>query len=438
MSRKKAFELGEYFEKIVVRKILEGDARFSYWLTYLKPEYFTVSHLRHFVRRIRRIRRKEGILPTRKILKQSIQQDEELTSKEKRFFQKALVALWKIRPKEAEELYALSELKKFIRKQEYLLAIEKSLEELERQRNGDVVTFLDNIFGKVLRLGDDSPSVQGLSYFETVRDRLLTKEQRIPHYRLLIPEIDCHLRNNGMQPGETVMWLAATGAGKTMALVHTAKAWLLQKLRGVYYTLQLQEEDIAERFDASFSGIPLTELAERGPEACRKLRKLGKRYGKSLIIKYFPRYKHSIQSLRNHLQLLKESDFHPQFIVIDFLNYLQPSAPTQKDAEGSRYFKGGDVVGEFIALCQEMKLLGAGGIQANRMAVNEDVTTIQHVAESFASVMEATLVISINRKAEERETEKARLFIAKYSFGKDMIVVPIHTNYEKGSLYRKL
>ena len=61
-----------------------------------------------------------------------------------------------------------------------------------------------------------------------------------------------------------------------------------------------------------------------------------------------------------------------------------------------------------------------------------------HVAQSFEMAMEATLVISVNRNATERQEERARLFIAKYSFGEDQLLIPIYTNYKKGSLYRRL
>ena len=104
---------------------------------------------------------------------------------------------------------------------------------------------------------------------------------------------------------------------------------------------------------------------------------------------------------------------------------------------GSRYYEGGDVAGEFIALCKEERLLGAAGAQANRSSASEELTQIKHFGESFAAAQEATLVVTINRNAEERQEGRGRLYIAKYSHGKDQMSIPIRTNYEKGSLYKR-
>jgi len=66
------------------------------------------------------------------------------------------------------------------------------------------------------------------------------------------------------------------------------------------------------------------------------------------------------------------------------------------------------------------------------------LTQIKHFGESFAAAQEATLVVTINRSAEEREENRARLYLAKYSHGKDQLCIPINTNYERGSLYKRM
>ena len=425
----------EYFEKIIIRSILSANDKFLHWIPHLKAEHFNSAHSSYFYGWIGEIKKKHSIIPTYKVLREQIKKDN-LTEEERKSHLKALRELRLLKYKDSEATYILDKLGTFLRRQSYLIAMEKGIDLLQESKLDD----LDKMFIEISRLGRENGFGKGLHYFPDLKLRLFRSRDHEKRYRFLIPELDKHLRHGGMKLGETVMWLAPTGVGKTMSLVHCAKAWLIQKLPGIYYTFQLPEDDIAERFDSSFSGIPINSLLENNSKVVQTVEKIGKRYGNALVIKYFPRYKHSIASVRTHLHQLREQGFNPRFIVLDFLNYIQPegSSSSRTDSVGSRYYAGGDVAGEFVSFCQGEKILGAAGIQANRSASNQDLCSIEHVAESFASVMEATLVISVNRKGEERDQEKARLFLAKYSFGEDHIVIPINTNYQKGSLYRRL
>lgn len=431
----KKFDFGEHFESIIIISILGGDHTYLSWLKYLKPEYFNTPHLGYFFNVIKSMEEADGVIPTIDLIKEVIRTDNELSTSEKQSHYRVLRKLKKFKLKIPEVTYALKKMGLFVKRQRYLLGIDEGLNILD---NGNL-NQLDKMFLSIINTGAEETMGGGLFYFKEPQERLFNiSDNRVKRYKLLIPELDKHLRHGGMKPGETIFWLASTGSGKTMSLIHSAKSWLIQKLKGVYYTLQLPEEDIAERFDAAFSGVLFDELLNNSEKINKTIKKYGKKYGDALIIKYFPRHQHSIQSIDRHLQYLKREGFEPNFIVIDFLNFLAPAIKTFEDSTGSKYYRGADVAGEVIAYCQQHNLLGATGIQAHRAAKDVEVVTIENVAESYGSVMEATLVVSINRKAEERKTEKARLFIAKYTYGKDQIILPINTNYGKGSLYRRI
>lgn len=432
MSELPKFGFNSHFEKIIIKEILKNNKSFTYWIGDLRLDYFNTSYLSYFFGKIKIFHETEKHIPTAKILWDLIRTDSTIEPQDRRQYLKLLNKLRKTPVLSADIYYVLQRVELFVKRQKYLKAFEDGLELLDK----DDIKSLDTMFTKVIRTGQQEAK-NGLRYFQDIKQRLYTILDHRRRYKLLIPELDECLRNEGLKAGETLFWLAPPGAGKTMGLVHTAKAFLLQKLKGVYYTLQLPEEDIAERFDSSFSGVPIRELLANSKNVESKILKIGRQYGDSLIIKYFSRRKANIGHIRRHLEQLKSDGFYPSFIIIDFLNYLRPEHSTQKDTKGSLYFEGGDVAGEFISLCQEEKYIGATGIQANRTGSREDVVTLSHVAQSFEMAMEATLVISVNRTASERQEERARLFIAKYSFGEDQIMIPINTNYKKGSLYRR-
>lgn len=435
MAKQKKLELNENFERVIIKSLVKNDPEFIVWLTHLKPEYFGSSSLSYLFKRIQGFWRvSEGLVPTMTMLEQMIRTDKSLSTPEKRVFDNMLMRLNLTILFKSEMTYVLDVLERFVKHQKYILAMDRGIDLLER---GDIVS-LDRSFSDILKIGQLVSHSEGSKYFRDIKSRRFNLTERDDHYRLLIPELDRVLRHGGMGRGESMFWLAPPGTGKTMALVHTTKAWMIQRLKGIYYTLQLPERDIAERLDSSISGIPIKNLLTEYSEVSEKVKKAGKRYGDSLTIKFFPRHKTSINDIREHFERVSETSGKPDYIVIDFLNYMRSAGSAFQDNKGSRYYEGGDVAGEFVSFCQQEQVLGAAGIQANRSALSSDITTVEDVAESFASIFEATLVVSINRKTEERESETARLFIAKYTYGDDHLVIPINTNYKTGSLYRRI
>lgn len=429
--------IGPTFEKIILKEIINASPDFLVWVTHLKPDYFMSPMLGYFFHLILKSQKEQELIPTFRILRRLLKEDKNPTENRLASRLEALKEIKLLKYKDADRRFVLKRLSEFIKKQRYIAAINDGLP-LLKTGTPESLKRMDELFKGILNQTEEVSTDTGVWYFRDIKNRLFRQFTASKHYKFLIPELDEHLRHGGMAKGETVMWLAPTGAGKTMALTYNAKAWMLQKLKGVYYTFQLMPQDITERFDASFSGVRISDIKDSLSQIQTKTEQLKARYGDSLVIKYFPRHKHSMASIRSHLKLLKDQGFDADFIVIDFLNYMTPeNRSAGKDSNGSKYFEGGDIAGEFISFCQTNNLLGASGIQANRTGSKEDLTQIFHIAESFGSAMEATLVVTVNRNSAERASDRARLFIAKYSFGKDQLVIPIQTNYDKGSFYRR-
>jgi len=430
-TSKEKFRLTKSFEAIIIIKLLSADSVFTYWYQFLKPWYFSYPHHTYLFSLITKLRDTLEIFPTTQIVYATIKEDT-ISDNEKAAHISYLKKLKNKKCREADITYVIQKVGDFVKRQKYLLGIQKSLRLLE---NGSL-SEVDKIFTDIVRTGSELSSDIGTYYFKDVKERVFRNTDHTKRYKFLIPELDERLRHEGLKLGETLMFLAPPGTGKTMALCHVAKAWVIQNLKGVYYTLQLPQSDISERLDASFSGVKIQDILIDSEKVVDRVQRAEKRYGNSLIIKYFPRRSATMVNIQRHLELLKQEDFVPKFIVIDFLNYLRPVRQTVKDAEGSEYFSSGDVAGEFISFCQVENILGATAIQANRSGAREDVVTLTHVAHSFEMAMEAQLVVSINRTSEERQDEEARLYMAKYSHGEDQYVLRIGTNYAKGSFYR--
>jgi hypothetical protein len=64
--------------------------------------------------------------------------------------------------------------------------------------------------------------------------------------------------------------------------------------------------------------------------------------------------------------------------------------------------------------------------QANRDSANSNIVGLENMSEAYGKAMVADVVISVSRKAVEKATGAARLFVAKNRAGKDGILFPIH------------
>ena len=69
--------------------------------------------------------------------------------------------------------------------------------------------------------------------------------------------------------------------------------------------------------------------------------------------------------------------------------------------------------------------------QANRDSANSDIVGLENMSEAYGKAMVADVVISLSRKAIEKSTGAARLFVAKNRAGKDGLVFPIHIDTSK-------
>jgi len=421
--------LSRTFQYVFLTAVLESDARLLPYISELAPDHFSAPGVTSLWSHLLEYFRAEGAAPTWGVLRERVYATVK-DPDERRFYYRVLRKCKK-KLKEREVKYVYDHIRDYVGLQRLAVAFRDSLPHFERGNLAGVRGLLEPALSQGV-----SDGRLGVSYFGTVRDRVKDRA-KVPRtvVRTLISPLDSCLRNRGLRRGETGAVLASTGTGKTRFLVHVAKAAALQKLKVAYYTLQLPEEDIAEILDATFSGVPQIELPDYGDVVIRQVERFGRQYGDCILIKYFPRYHFASHQLETHIQQLISHDHKPDVVVVDFMNYMV--LKDKSDSNDRRYYELGSVTADFINLCQKHDMVGWTAFQAGRGASEDELIGVDRFAESYAAAMECTLVISINRKPEEKQRERARLFLAKYTHGADGIVIQVQTNFRKGSFYSR-
>jgi hypothetical protein len=121
----------------------------------------------------------------------------------------------------------------------------------------------------------------------------------------------------GLGNSELGVVVAPTGAGKSMVLVHLATRALLEGKTVVYYTLELKDAVVGQRFDCCISKVPLGDHRMRKEEILKKIEDIDG----TLIIKEYPTKSASVTTLKNHIEKLRKRGIEPDMFWSTMLIY---------------------------------------------------------------------------------------------------------------------
>ena len=271
-----------------------------------------------------------------------------------------------------------------------------SFEEIEKLIKEALVLGTDNNFGHDFRK-------DLLKRFELVsRDPTSTGWSRMDE-----------ICKGGLGKSELGVVIAPTGAGKSMVMVHLAAQALLKGKTVVYYTLELKDTVVGQRFDCCITDVPLREHRLRQKEIVDKIKDIDG----TLIIKEYPTKSASTQTLKNHIEKLRKRGIEPDMILVDYADLLRPVRSTgEKRHELEETYEG------LRGLAQTYQIPIWTASQTNRGGLNAEVITMEAISEAFNKCFVADFIFSLSRTVQDKQSNKGRLFVAKNRNGPDGIV----------------
>ena len=303
---------------------------------------------------------------------------------------------------------------KFCKNQLLKAAIMDSVELLKRGEFDQIKLKIDEAMkaGLERSIGHDYKDEIDARYLESVRNTVTTGW----------PVID-DIADGGLGKGELGVMVAPSGIGKSWALVNVGAAAIKAGLNVIHYTLELNEAYVGLRYDAVMSGIQAQELKYHIEEVKTIV---GKLPGK-LIVKYYPTKGATVNSLASHLEKCRMQGFEPDLIICDYADLLRGHGKEVRHELGNIYEDLRGLAGE-----HEIPVWTAS--QANRSSLSDDIIGAEKIAESYAKIMTADLVISLSRKIEDKLANTGRWHIIKNRFGQDGITFPSKMNASNGQI----
>ena len=134
------------------------------------------------------------------------------------------------------------------------------------------------------------------------------------------------ITQGGFGMGELIIFAAPPGIGKSWSLVNVAANAVKSGKIVVYYTLELSEAMVGQRFDSVFTGIPIPNL-KYNIEEVEKV--VGSLKG-DLVIKGFNSGTAGLNTLKAHIDRMILQGKKPDLIMVDYADLLKGSAKEKR------------------------------------------------------------------------------------------------------------
>ena len=243
--------------------------------------------------------------------------------------------------------------------------------------------------------------IDGLEVVADVEKRL-RKDFRKPVS--ILPGLDLFI-GGGPAGGELFVVMAPTGGGKSMFLVRNAVAALKEGKNVVYYTLELSEEVVGQRFDACLNNIPLRNV----PDFKEAINETIENLKINLIIKQYPDGVATVNTLLSHLDWLRcNENFIPDVIIVDYADNMKP---LQKGEQLRHDLV--EIYKELRAMAIEHKVPVLTASQTSGDGYSKKEINLGMTAESKGKNNVADLVVGFGRDPEQERNNTASLKILK-------------------------
>lgn len=395
---------GKSFQEGLVQLIFE-DRPFADQITeVLNVEFLELEYLRVFVAKIVEYRTKYGKHPSTNamisVIRTELDRESEVTQKQVRDYYA------RVHTNEmSDDIDYIKETSlDFCRKQKLKEAMMKSVNLLQTCSFDEI----SKVINDALKLGSENNF--GYDFIADFEERYK------PKFRLPVStgwkEIDT-ITSGGLGRNELGVVIAPTGAGKSMALVHLGSEAIKEGKTVIHYTLELQDMVVACRYDSCITQYPLSDLSNFKDEIFEEIKELDG----TLIVKEYPTKSASTNTIKAHLARLIKRGITPGLIIVDYADLLRPVVVRkEKRTELESIYE------ELRGLSNEMNCPVWTASQTNRSGLNAEVVTMEQISEAFNKCFVADFICTLSRTIEDKQNNKAKMFIAKNRNGPDGII----------------
>jgi len=279
---------------------------------------------------------------------------------------------------------------------------------------------LQQLIGDAIQVGDDvlDRGSDPVDCYEEAIARIQNPESID-----MVPTGLSHLDDalgGGARKGGLYIVLGPQKGGKSIALMNIAVGSARQTANKnvVYYSLEMQEDILMERFVSRMLKKTTKEIRELGDKAIPEYKKAQNLLGGQILFKQYPTKTASINTIKSHLNSLIATGFKPDVIIIDYSNIVKPR------------IKHNDKRHEYASIYEDMRALAGeydvpvwSADQAVRGANNSKVIMSEATSESHEKTTICDFMASICQTQKEKLAGEARLYVTLNRNGAQDVVI---------------
>lgn len=282
--------------------------------------------------------------------------------------------------------------------------------------------------------------------------RMAQRKSEDYSYRFKIPtmidEVDEALggeggRLGGPETGEYVLWLGASGAGKSQCLIHMGIAAARQGYKVVHFQLEGTKEQCLNRYDAAWTGtlyrdMKVGDVSKKKLDALDKIIKRMKKTdiyvdaceewgGKTLV------------DVRKACKDIQKKIGKIDVIIIDYLELLEVGDGIRY-TPGEERFRQEKLSRGMKALAMEFNAVVHTATQSNDVEMDEKndpsfVLSRSNLSENKGKLRPTDVFVTINTTIEESRNQIMRLFIDKARENAGNQVIRIANSFKNSRFY---
>lgn len=242
-----------------------------------------------------------------------------------------------------------------------------------------------------------------------------------------ILELDLEM-NKGLARRQLGVWVADSGGGKSMCLVHQAGECVFMNMFVGFITLELPEAVQLARIYANITGVPTNHILDNDAdreEAKRRVEAMIGQIGICEVAEFAPQAT-TVRDIIDWIdQKEQEHGMKMQCLVVDYADKLfDPRMRTENEYVAMKYVYEG--LRRDIAVARGMWVWTASQASRPNKESGKRID-LHHIADSMHKVRVADVVITLNHHESELE-----LFVAKNRMGRGRFAVgPLFTDFER-------
>tara|TARA_E500000305_G_scaffold111850_1_gene128300 strand:+ start:873 stop:2240 length:1368 start_codon:yes stop_codon:yes gene_type:complete len=397
---------GKAFQESLCQLILQDRPFADQMMEVLDINFLELKYLQTFVKKVFSYREKYDVHPTNKImttiLRSELENESDVTQTQVRDYFARIYEVEVEGPDYIKDI-ALD----FCKKQKLKEAMLRSVKLLQNSSFDEIAKVIND----AINLGCDND--HGYDYLKDFEQRYQLKARNPVTSGW--EEIDS-ITKGGLGKGELGVVIAPTGAGKSMVLVHLGAEAIKEGKVVVHYTLELSKEVIGLRYDSCITGVELKDLFSFKEKIYESVQDLEG----SLIIKEYPTKSASTNTIKSHLEKLKQKGINVGMIVVDYGDLLRPVSTSRERRHDLE-----SIYEELRGIAQVHECPVWTASQTNRSGLNAEVVTMEAISEAFSKCFVADFIFSLSRTIEDKSVNSGRIFVAKNRFGPDGVIYPV-------------